>query len=283
MSYFNLLVKIHKNLSSPARSWYHESLHNKDTLLITAGDSWTWGDSLFDIDAEAGKQDHPDRVNKIYGALLAKKLDADFINLAKCAGANIEFCDWVKSLLPMVETKYKKIIVAITLTENCREAHWDRVWVPEEQPSLEEYLCEYEKNMFENLAQTFKQHSSIQFVVSRNFTYSFDSNISVLKDYLTEKIWVDCLAEYQSNQDYPTDVRFLSSIALVPMHKLLKDIDLYKKYKFQFMSLYASSELAISWLEKSKLNYQKATKHPTELGHEIWADYLYNTITARLH
>jgi hypothetical protein len=283
MSYFNLLDQIHNNLSSPKRSWYYESLTNKDTLLITAGDSWTWGDSLLDIDVEAGKYDHPDRVNKIYGALLAKKLDADFINLAKCGGANIEFCDWVKTLLPIVKTKYKKIIVAISLTENCRESYGDRIWVPEEQPSLEEYLCEYEKNMFENLALTCKQHSSVHFVISRNFTYSFDSNILLLKNYLTEKIWVDCLAEYQNNQNYPTDVRFLSDIALVPLHKLLKEIKLYNKYKFQFMSLYASSELAISWLEKSKLNYKKATKHPNELGHEIWADYLYNIIVARLH
>ena len=45
------------------------------------------------------------------------------------------------------------------------------------------------------------------------------------------------------------------------------------------MSLYASSDLAVTWLEQSNLNYKKATKHPTELGHKIWADYLYSIIT----
>ena len=28
------------------RSWYHESCINSDRLLITCGDSWTWGDAL---------------------------------------------------------------------------------------------------------------------------------------------------------------------------------------------------------------------------------------------
>ena len=96
-----------------------------------------------------------------------------------------------------------------------------------------------------------------------------------------KKTWIDCLAEYQNKLNYPDDVRFTSQIALVPLHKLLKDVKLYNKYKFEFMSLYASSELAMTWLEESDLNSKSGTKHPTELGHEIWADYLYNVINQR--
>ena len=40
----------------------------------------------------------------------------------------------------------------------------------------------------------------------------------------------------------------------------------------------ADAELAVDWLLASDLNYKKATKHPTELGHQIWADYLYQQL-----
>ena len=73
----------------------------------------------------------------------------------------------------------------------------------------------------------------------------------------------------------------VSSIAYMPLHKLLKNINLYKKFKFEFMEYYADAELATDWLLASDLNYKKATKHPTELGHKIWADYLYDEILKR--
>lgn len=266
------------NLIHPTRKWLYESIQHHESLLITAGDSWTWGDSLCGIDTSKNIYDVPDRVNSIYGTLLAKQLDTDFINLGICGGSNAEIFDSAKFLLDLVKENYKQITVIFTLTENGREAHGDRLWVPEEQDSLEEYLSAYEKNMFNSFAELKTQYEFVKFIIGRNFTYSFSENCNILDDMLVKKTWVDCLADYQNKLNYPDDVRFISSIAVVPLHKLLKDINLYKKYKFEFMSLYASSDLAVTWLEQSNLNYKKATKHPTELGHKIWADYLYSII-----
>jgi hypothetical protein len=259
----------------------HQSIQQRDWLLITAGDSWTWGGGLCGIDFENGIYDVPDRVNKIYGTLLANKLDTDFINLGIPAGSNAQVFDGVKFLLELVKGTYKKITVVFTLTENCREAYGDRLWVPDAQDSLEKYLSAYEKNMFDSFVELKNQHDSIDFVIGRNFTYSFAENCDILGNMMVKKTWIDCLAEYQNKLNYPDDVRFTSQIALVPLHKLLKDVKLYNKYKFEFMSLYASSELAMTWLEESDLNSKSGTKHPTELGHEIWADYLYNVINQR--
>jgi len=265
-------------LIDPRRNWLHESIHNKDSLLIVAGDSWTWGDSLGGIDVDKGIYDSLDRIKKIYGTLLANRLNFDLINLGICGGSNVQIFDGVKFLLNSVNKDYKEITVVITLTENGREAYGDRLWVPDEQDTLEEYLSVYEKNMFNSFVELTNQFTDVKFLIARNFTYSFEENCNILGDILVKKNWVDCLAEYQNKLNYPSDVRFTSHIALIPLHKLLKEVKLYNKYKFEFMSLYASSELAVTWLEQSKLNYQKATKHPNELGHEIWSNYLYNII-----
>ena len=265
------------------RQWYHENIQNRDSLLITAGDSWTWGDSLHGIDIKV-VPDHPKRVTSIYGYLLSEKLKSDFVNLAKSGGANIEMYDYVRDILPHVTLKYKKIYVVITLTEICRESSWDNIWIPgqEKHSSLDDFLKEYERLMFNSIQQNLiSAYPNVTFLIARNFSYSWKSNKNILGLPHLEKIWVDCLSEYQNFNTYPDELRLLSGAAYVPLHKVLKNMNLYKKFKFEFMEYYANSDLAIDWFIASNLNNKTATKHPTELGHSIWADYLYNEILKR--
>ena len=71
------------------RSIIHEDINNNPTLLVTIGDSWTWGDSLGRIDLDKNIADDMDhRTSHIFGNLLAKKLDRDFLMLAKCGATN---------------------------------------------------------------------------------------------------------------------------------------------------------------------------------------------------
>ena len=78
--------KLTNSTITKERSWLHEDISNKDILLITVGDSWTWGDSLFDIDISTPNYDNPNRVKHIYGAKLAELLNADFVNVGECGG-----------------------------------------------------------------------------------------------------------------------------------------------------------------------------------------------------
>ena len=266
------------------RYWYHENIQQHDSLLIVAGDSWTWGDSLHGIDITQGIYDDPQRLTSIYGHLLSEKLNSDFVNIARCGGANIEMHDHMRNILPHAITKYKKVYVVITLTENCRECIWDNIWTPsdEKRLTLDIFLKEYERLMFTGIYQNLiSTYSDVTFLIGRNFTYSWEENKKILGQAHLKKSWVDCLAEYQNLNTYPAQVKMVSSIAYMPLHKLLKNINLYKKFKFEFMEYYADAELATDWLLASDLNYKKATKHPTELGHKIWADYLYDEILKR--
>jgi hypothetical protein len=73
-------------------------------------------------------------------------------------------------------------------------------------------------------------------------------------------------------------VRFTSAIAVTPLITCLIKLGIYKKLKYSLMEFFARSNLAVDWLENSPLNYKEATKHPTEKGHEIYANYIYDKI-----
>jgi len=272
-------------LSEDARKcWYHEFLRNSNTLVITAGDSWTWGDSLGTINSATKLSDDYDhRTTHIYGRLLADKLDADFLNIAKCGGSNAEIHDHIIQALSHVHNNYEKIYVFVTLTEIGREMYGDPMWISDGllDKGLDDFLQGYEWNMFRSFKkEIIDKYPAVVFKIARNFTYSFDENIAVLAKEHLRKTWVDCLAEYQNKKSYPENVRVLSSISIVPIQMRLKKLNIYKKLKFQFFEYFADANLAITFLEESALNYKKATKHPTEKGHEIWADYLYATVTS---
>jgi hypothetical protein len=67
-------------------------------------------------------------------------------------------------------------------------------------------------------------------------------------------------------------------MAVNPLQEILRRRNLLNKFKPEFIDYFSNADLAINWLHSSDLNYKKSTRHPTELGHEVWADYLYNEI-----
>ena len=281
MSNITLIPKV-LDSSNTRSCWFHEFLRDSDTLVIAVGDSWTWGDSLGKIDFDNGiYDDYEHRTTHIYGRLIADKMDADFLNVAKCGGWNSEIFDNLKKSLLSVRDNYKKIYVFVTLTEICRELWGDPLWLTDDLLTVDgadDFLQLYEGNMFQSFKELIDTHPEIKFVIARNFTYSYDNNIDLLSNVHTDKTWVDCLQDHQDNKNYPDDVRFLSALAFVPLHKRLKKLGIWRRLKYQFMEHYASVEMADTWLYESELNYKKATKHPTERGHQIWADYLHTQI-----
>ena len=130
------------------RCWYSEDIQNKDTLLITVGDSWTWGDHLGNIDWDKASDD-PCRLQQIYGRLLADKLNSDWVNLARPGCSNYWMLEKMQDIKPYIQmSNYKKIYMVVTLTEDLREAEYTRriqvlpayqqFW--EQSNSIEEFL-----------------------------------------------------------------------------------------------------------------------------------------------
>ena len=254
--------------------WYHENLVGSDELLICIGDSWTWGDSL---------KENPEnyRTDHIYGALLAKQLNTDFINMARCGCSNIEMHDWALWILPRV-SEYKKVYLVITLTENGRELIFDPIWTDQcsTPETLDKFHREYEYYMFRSFQQGLGEFANLETAIGRNFTYSHKENLKFAPGHL-DKTWVDILAENQTIEDYsysPT-LRLLSQMALNPLIRYFKKIDLYNDFKLEFFDTFVGMEEPIEWFGQSKFNSKDATRHPTEQGHELWAEYLYQQLS----
>ena len=109
---------------SQNRPWLHENFKNKNTLLITVGDSWTWGDSLGKINLNSGIiDDYEYRTTHIYGYHLSNLLDSDWVNIAVCGTDNINIMHKAVSYIKNLTRLYDHIQVVITLTESGRELH----------------------------------------------------------------------------------------------------------------------------------------------------------------
>ena len=92
---------------------------NSKTLYVTIGDSWTWGSSILTdyIDFSSPIEQQEERKQKLYGNIITKNKNYDWLNLGCYAAGN----NWIANkvfelyrLLPRLE--YHKIIVHCVLT-----------------------------------------------------------------------------------------------------------------------------------------------------------------------
>lgn len=115
-------IQIIEGSQHTTRPWYYERANDSDVLTIAVGDSWTWGDSLGKTTPEYDDFDH--RVNHIYGNLIAKKLNSDFINIGLPGRSNLYILTFLDQVLNSLVKTYKTIRVFFTLTESGRELEY---------------------------------------------------------------------------------------------------------------------------------------------------------------
>lgn len=273
-------------MKSGQRSWYHENLQGRSKLLITAGDSWTWGDSLNPNQSrdKLYREYHGHRQKHIYGTLLAEKLQTDHINLARSDAGNLDILAYLGRVLPAVLEKYHRIFVVVTLTENYREQGvLDNVSPPD---NLQQLMCDLEYRMMTQFMDLLSMSNNICAVMARNFTHSFESNQAKFASIHADRTWVDLLAEQQEIGTYPGPLRVLTMSSYANIENAMYARFAYSTNLLDILNndlkvLWLQTLAATSWLDRSRLNYNIATRHPTEEAHAIWADYLYRLITAK--
>lgn len=270
-------------MKSGQRSWYHENLQGRSQLLITAGDSWTWGDSLNPNQSrdKLYREYHGHRQKHIYGTLLAEKLQTDHINLARSDAGNLDILAYLKRVLPSVLQKYSRTFVVVTLTENHREQlSLDKGSLSDDLPQL---MCDLEHRMMTQFMDLLSMSNNICAVMARNFTHSFESNQAKFASIHADRTWVDLLAEQQDIGAYPGPLRVLTMASYANIENAMYDsqTNLLDILNNDLKVLWMQTLEATSWLDRSQLNYNIATRHPTEEAHAIWADYLYRLITAK--
>jgi hypothetical protein len=262
------------------RQWYHEDIQDRDTLLITVGDSWTWGDHLGRIDWETATDD-PVRLTQIYGRLLANSLDADWVNLARPGCSNywmLEQLQNVHAHLLRVKDSYKKIHVIVTLTEDLREATYSRrirvdglyqgLWT--RSIGVTDFLVQVEHHLLRNLETYFNQLPFVTAHVQRAFTDVWPANTSPL---LLEKSWCDVIQDHVKFDNYQRPVPFIGQMSINPLTD--KYIVQNPERKAEFLNIMDLVETRWNFLGDSEYNLKGSTYHPNPAGHALWADYLF--------
>lgn len=100
--------------------WYFERANNSQTLVITAGDSWTWGVGLSD-NACTNNRNFIKRTNCIYGNVLSSAMESDLINVGWPGLGNIHIIDSTFKVINRLIKNYKQIYVIFCLTESGRD------------------------------------------------------------------------------------------------------------------------------------------------------------------
>ena len=113
-------------MGTPPHNWIIEQHTDSHYLIITVGDSWTWGNFLCNsgyVNPNPGKffDDYDFRSKHVYGYHLHKKTNFDWINLAICGSDNITMIDLCWKFIKTLDRSYKKIFIILTLTEIGRE------------------------------------------------------------------------------------------------------------------------------------------------------------------
>lgn len=250
--------------SSPAE-WF---VGTSSRLLVTIGESWTWGDSL-------GER----RLQSVFGRQLADMLSADWCNIAKCGESNLWIATQLENLT--VPEHYKQVDIVLTMTELGREFNGDldhdRVYTDllQDIKTFDEFLDRLSELISQKL-RPLKQKYRIW--IGTNF---IDSNYP--KDLQVLPLsWLDLIAK--ETQQIKNQERCLVVGSWVyerfdAVFDFCPTID-RGSWRLSLIEHMSRAQQTTELLRLSPLNYKKASMHPTHAGHTLWAQYLYKAITS---
>jgi lysophospholipase L1-like esterase len=266
------------------RNDYHARIEGKDTLVVALGDSWTWGERL----------DDSQRLNQVYGKLVADDLEADWINIG-CRGMS---SSWVLLHGPFIveqikqHTNYKKIYIIIVLTESGRDVatyhsfKYDYIKCFEKYGVTTKFYDQIMKDIEEHYVQ---QVQDILDCIDERFTVFLSENI-VWHEKLHQSLidsnvilsnlnWVEVLADVQGlDRPIRTNVLHYYTFDKIEQANQIVGITDNSVFKKWVLPLLEKAIKINNWVDTSQLNYDSSSSHPTAEGHRVWADYVVNQL-----
>jgi hypothetical protein len=254
---------------------HFQQIGHSDTLLVTIGESWTWGNSL-----------PSDRLINVWGHRLAAKLSLDWLNIARCGSSNFWIFYQLSELLRYLHNEndfpYQKIIFVFCLTETGRELneHWswyeyDPINFFYSQPTdisvqdlikRQNYHCvRYAEQQIEIL----RTHVDCDVWIGHNFCSPIYWNIPFFR---LEKSWNQITA-HQIGYDLSGHPSIVQNSILEKYREHLKNNDSLLE---QLINIQEQAIQMLNFFDFSPLNYK--SQHPTAENNELWASYVANKI-----
>ena len=273
----------------------------KDILVVTIGDSWTWGGGLNGTDPKVEDDFQKTlRLNEVYGAKVAKALDADFLNLSMPGQSNGWIANYFEKLVDDFDfSPYKKVFVVITMSEVARE------WMDENDVEVDYYnFCADIKSIDDFFAKQSEKISNKvieieQKAKQKNLPMVVLKSIAFVEDNYpkgfvnVDKTWQECLLD-ADNKKYEKFGLYLCQTAVVEkLHWLLEYNNHYyvgnkkvkrdnptlpeETFKIQRLGLLDKIDKFNDLIYNSDTNTWRSAVdrgHPNAKGHTIWANYI---------
>lgn len=249
-------------LEIPSWSLVHNPTHYKSresrTLIVTAGDSWTWGDSLGQTKVREGRDDEQYRLDHVYGNLISQEIKADWINIALPGISNHRILNWVGIAMSR-KLPYNQITCIITLTESGRH---EEQRMTQKKYNLQTNLEHMLDRTYQEIHALVNKHNSVKFVIAHNFTDSLAS----ARIPVCDKTWLEVMREEPVQNG--THIVVSEHIEQLNYDQIYPDS----------LEVMQKAGDRVELLDSCKYCNKEDSRHPTEQGHEIWATYLLNQL-----
>lgn len=245
------------NFDVPDWSRVKNPFYSKDResreLIITVGDSWTYGDSLGQTRVRDAQDDTDYRLAHVYGNLLTEQLGTDWMNLALPGGSNYCMLNWLGQLLTIKSGYHKKVTCIITLTEAGR--HQELRWADgttTQQEALK-HIVRQTYNMVNELRLRFP---NVVFKVAHNFTDGLPGHDVI------ERSWLEVLTN-----------KLIQNNTFIVVSDHIKQLNYDHVYP-DAVDVIDRALARIDVMDSCVYCCKEDSRHPVEAGHELWANYL---------
>lgn len=241
---------------------------NSGTLVVTIGDSWTWGS-----DISLHNQNNQTRIDNLYGNIVAEKLNADFLNLALCAQGNFWIASMASELAKIIpDLEYTHIYVICTFTGVCRwfntcyDQHINYFdWFDHTAPDFDQLLIMLNQHCIDPITTDLCRHQNVTLKIGTNFVDPLAFH-SLRSDQILSAPWYKLLGCNDIESVYTCVFYERISTAIefiIPQY--------HRAYKEWLLELIDKSNRRIQLLTDPAIfrNY-----HPLAAGHKIWAKYI---------
>jgi len=266
-------------------------------LVVTVGDSWTWG---ADLTQEKLKGIHLDRladdqyrIEHVYGNVLAKKIGADFLNLGEPGSSNWHIDRKLKEFHQIKHRlSYDRILVFAVFTEVGRDfnSHCDieidyRSWLLE---NIKEPVDYYDFLRFINTQIT----SSIFTVISEfdhRYQFFFSTNFvdpigyDLLQSHFVSKTWLEIICEKNKIEYHPNKCYMVFPWVIEKFDSVFDfapELD-RNQWLTWINEIVQAANIRRAVCFQDNINFGPLL-HPRALNHACWAEYLHENLHGKI-
>ena len=258
-----------------------------DTLLVTIGDSWTWGTGLCDFNPTATNitaEQNDFRLNHLYGNLISKERNWNWMNLGFYAMGNQWMANKVfelRALSPLLEFKEIIVMVNFTATGSWFNTFQDSLtdyktfFNTNKMTAVEEYenfLFELNRKLVKDIILLTKSEKRIKLLVGTN---SVDHcGFDLLQEEQVIPIpWYSLLTDTKLNGTFVN----VDSIKYLP--SMEKFLDNKQKFAFkEWMIQKIDQAEKQTAMTKTMQDVTPDGFHPNHNGHRKWAEYILHEV-----